>query len=160
MGEAPPKKENLKNAKMCVQSQKEVKNENWEAIREEKEVWKYYYTSFHIHLIGYIDHMEPPEAGEKFGYKVILEEGRVVDFLHKSKRRKHLRRAVSYFLSHTGYLVGCPGGMDSYRWSGTCSNNAFSLTAEEMEAMESPLKPKGCLICGAPVINVYICLNL
>ena len=22
--------------------------------------------------------------------------------------------------------------------------------------MESPLKPKGCLICGAPLINVYI----
>ncbi len=46
--------------------------------------------------------------------------------------------------------------MDSYRWFGTCSNNAFSLTEEEIEAMESPLKPKGCLICGAPLINVYI----
>ncbi len=103
-GEAPPRKENLKNAKKCVQSQKEVKNENWEALREEKEEWKYYYTSFHIHLIGYIDHMEPPEADEKFGYKVIMEDGHVVDFLHKSKRRKHLRRAVRYFLSHTGYL--------------------------------------------------------
>ena len=34
--------------------------------------------------------MEPPEAGEKFGYKVIMEDGHVVDFLHKSKRRKHL----------------------------------------------------------------------
>ncbi len=76
-----------------------------------------YYTFFHIHLIGYIDHMEPPEADEKFGYKVIMEDGHMVDFLDKSKRRKHLRRAVRYFLSHIGYLVGCPGGMDSYRWS-------------------------------------------
>jgi hypothetical protein len=37
-----------------------------------------------------------------------------------------------------------------------CSNNAFSLIEEKIEAMESPLKPKGCLICGAPLINVYI----
>lgn len=103
--------------------------------------------------------MEPPEKGEKFGYKVIMEDGHVVDFLHKSKRRKHLRRAVRYFLTHTSYLVGCPGGMDSCRWSGTCSNNAFSLTEEEIEAMESPLKPKGCLLCGSPLINLYICFE-
>ena len=25
--------------------------------------------------------------------------------------------------------------------------------------MESPLKPKGCLICGAPLINLYICFE-
>jgi hypothetical protein len=49
--------------------------------------------------------------------------------------------------------------MDSYRWSGTCSNNAFSLTEEKIEAMESSLKPKGCLICGAPLINLYICFE-
>ena len=103
--------------------------------------------------------MEPPEKGEKIGYNVIMEDGHVVDFLHKLKRRKHLRRAVRYFLSNIGYLVGCPGGMDSYRWFGTCLNNAFSLTEEEIKAMESPLKPKGCLICGAQLINVYICFE-
>ncbi len=48
--------------------------------------------------------------------------------------------------------------MDSHRWFGTCSNNAFSLTEEEIEAMESPLKPRGCLLC-CPLINVYICFE-
>ena len=86
--------------------------------RRGKLIYPRLYKSY-IHLIGYIDYyMEPPEKGEKFGYKVIMEDGHVVDFLHKSKRRKHLRRAVRYFLTHTSYLVGCPGGMDSYRWFG------------------------------------------
>jgi len=62
---------------------------------------------------------------------------------------------VSYRLSHSGYVVGNPGGMDTYRWIGTCSNNLLCLTKKDREEMESPLKPKGCLICGAPLINVY-----
>ena len=52
--------------------------------------------------------MKPPKEGEEFVYKTIMKDGHVVDFLRKSKRKKELRNAVSYLLSHTGYLVGNP----------------------------------------------------
>jgi len=64
--------------------------------RRGKLIYPRLYKSY-IHLICYIDHMEPPEAGEKFGYKVIMEDGHVVDFLRKSKRRSGLRPVIRFF---------------------------------------------------------------
>ena len=70
----------------------------WKAIREEENEWLYYYTSHHLHLIGFVGFMKPPKKGEGFGYEMVMRDGHVVDFLRKSKWRSGLRPVIRYFL--------------------------------------------------------------
>ncbi len=100
--------------------------------------------------------MEPPEAGEKFGYKVIMEDGHVVDFLRKSKRRSGLRPVIRYFLTHTDYFVDDPKKMESYKWVGTCSKKAFKVTEEEKAGAKSRVKMGKCPFCGGEIGNLRL----
>lgn len=124
---------------------------SWKAIRGEENEWLYYYTSHHLHLIGFVGFMKPPKKGEGFGYEMVMRDGYVVDFLRKSKRRSGLRPVIRYFLTHTGYFVDDPKRMESYKWVGTCSKKAFKVTEEEKAGAKSRVKLGNCPFCGGEI---------
>ena len=129
----------------------------WAAIRDEKEDWwQNYYVSHHIHLFGYVRFMDPPEKGEKFGYKNIMNDGKVVNFIRKAKRRTEMRRVVRYLLTHTGYFVDDLGKMESYKGIGNCSKKAFKVTKEEIEGeISRKRKMKPCLRCDGALAGLW-----
>lgn len=129
----------------------------WDWIRDQPSPWGYYFTSYHLHFFAYIGKLESPVPGEKFMYKVIEDtDGKVVNFLRKSKRTKDLSRELTYLLGHTGYLANDPRSMESYVYFGTCSKR--TLTKALKDALDEEIKtakdaepkrvPKPCKLCG------------
>jgi Spore coat polysaccharide biosynthesis protein F, CMP-KDO synthetase homolog len=129
---------------------------HWAWIRKQKHPESYYRYSPHLHLIAFVNHLKPPEAGEKWVYKTIVnEKGQPVDFLRKAKREKELKGLIAYLLSHAVTIEGAEDSFHSLRWFGSCSYNQFQTTLEELESIEKPELEDKCHICGSPLVGIW-----
>jgi len=127
----------------------------WEWIRAQDNVEQWYRYSPHMHLITFVNHLKPPEKGEKWVYKTITRDKKVVDFLRKAKREKELKAVIYYLLTHAVTLKGEEDSFHSLRWFGSCGYNKFKTTREEEEVIEQPEREMKCKICGGTLIPLW-----
>lgn len=129
---------------------------HWAWIRKQKQPELYYSYSPHLHLITFINHLKPPEKGEKWVYKTkVNKKGQVINFMQKAKRDKALKALTAYLLSHAVTIEGAEDSFHSVRWFGTCAYNQFQTTLEELESKEKPENELKCKICGSPLVGLW-----
>lgn len=146
-----------------------AKRESWKAhkktwawIREQPRPADYYYVSPHLHLTVFVDYLQPPEKGEKWIYKTIMNKDgagkrHVVDFL--KIREEELTNEIRYLLTHSVVLAGAEETFHSIRWFGSCSYNKFKTTPLE-EKIDRWEEDRKCEECGAGIIPTWTWVRL
>jgi len=117
--------------------EKELKK--WEWIRSKPNWYDYVKFSPHLHFVGYIGWLQPPDEGEKFVYKLLKNrEGNYKGLIDK----RDVYAVVYYVLTHTGFPKD-KKNFHCYVWVGNLSYRTFRVkrSGERREGLK-------CKSCG------------
>ena len=117
--------------------EKELKK--WEWIRSKPNWFDYVKFSPHLHFVGYVGWLKPPQEGEKFVYKLLKNrEGKYSGI----KDKRDVYAVVYYVLTHTGFPKD-KNNFHCYVWVGNLSYNKFRVKRkkEKREGLR-------CKVCG------------
>lgn len=130
----------------------------WEWIRSQPNWRDYVKFSPHFHLIGYVGWLSPPEKGELFIYKMIVDQnGKVVTYNGDKHGTYEL---VYYLLTHAGVSFE-NSHFSTFVWVGylayhTKNKKSAHGTTRQPEVKKEPLK---CHDCGGPLIPFEVNLK-
>ena len=130
----------------------------WEWIRSQPNWRDYVEFSPHFHFIGYVGWMNPPEKGELFIYKMIVDQnGKVVTYNGDKHGTYEL---VYYLLTHAGTTY-INTNFSTFVWIGYLAYNTKNKksahgTTRQPEVKKEPLK---CHDCGGPLIPFEVNLK-